>query len=204
MNADVCDRLPFLPRLCSTFPGFKGAGYVGLALVAVLLLGGCSNQDEVNKLRAYIAEVKKRPGPTVTPLPKVALPETFSYTASGLRDPFAPLVKSKAPSEQNTTPGSTKAISAVHPDFNRNREALEFYPLDSLRMVGTLEQHGERWGIVRSAEGKVFLMTVGNYMGQNHGRIEEITETRILLTEIVPDGPDSWKRRPAALTLSDQ
>ncbi len=180
------------------------ATYIGVILVASQILVGCSGDDDIASLNAYIATVKKRPGPPVEPLPKIALPETISYNASGMRDPFEPIVKSRAQANPDSPQGAAKPVSVVHPDLNRNKEALEGFPLDSLRMVGTMEQHGERWGVVRSPDSKVFMVRVGNFMGQNHGRIEQITETRVLLNEIIPDGEDNWKNRQASITLSDR
>ncbi len=195
---------------------------MGVAMMAVLVLVGCSGggdaariqscivgskdplPDNESDLKACIVAIKKRPGAGVPPLPKVELPATFAYAAStdGLRDPFTPAIKHK--SVENPQETSTRPTSLIHPDLNRNREELEGYPLDGLHMVGTLERNGARWGVVRSGDNKVFMVQIGNYMGQNHGRIEQITDTQILITEIIPDGDDGWKNRQASLTLSKQ
>jgi type IV pilus assembly protein PilP len=69
-------------------------------------------------------------------------------------------------------------------------------------MVGTLEQDGTRWGLIRSKEGVVHRVTVGNYMGQNHGQIVSIDLDAIQLNEIVSDAPGQWRERAATVALS--
>ncbi len=100
-------------------------------------------------------------------------------------------------------PGQEIKGSGIRPDVNRPREALEEYPLDSLRMVGTLEQGGQMWALVRAEDGTIHRVQPGNYVGQNYGRITRITESKIELVEIVPDGLGGWMERPATLALSE-
>ncbi|CAK0777984.1 Type IV pilus inner membrane component PilP [Gammaproteobacteria bacterium] len=171
---------------------------LGMLLVAAMALTGCGGED-TSDLQAFIAQVKARPRPRVEPLPEIRPYETFLYAAGELRNPFEPIVEPQPAAPQEPS----KPTSVIHPDFNRHREALEGYPLDSLRMVGTLEQQGKRWGVVRNPDGMVSLVQVGNFMGQNHGHIDQITEDRMTLTEIVTDGADGWQNRQAALTLSE-
>ncbi|CAK0758408.1 type IV pilus assembly protein PilP [Gammaproteobacteria bacterium] len=153
----------------------------------------------MSELQAFITEVKKRPPSHVDPLPEIRPYETFSYGSTGLRDPFESIIEPESQREQEPT---AKSTSNIQPDFNRNREILENYALDSLRMVGTLERQGERWGLVRGPDGTVHRVQVGNYMGKNHGNINQINEDSITLTEIVRDIGDSWRKREAALALS--
>ena len=95
------------------------------------------------------------------------------------------------------------AESGIAPDFNRRKEELESYSLDSIRMVGILEQLGVTWGLVKTKEGTIHRVKTGNYMGQNHGRIVQISEDRIDLTEIVQDGTGGYSERQASLALAE-
>ena len=90
----------------------------------------------------------------------------------------------------------------VHPDTNRRKEPLETFPLDSLRMVGTLEQHNKLWALVADPNGVVYRIAKGNYVGQNHGRIDNISNDKITLTEIVPDPSGGWRERPTSIGLA--
>jgi Tfp pilus assembly protein PilP len=85
----------------------------------------------------------------------------------------------------------------------RNREELEEFELDSLRMVGTMEDTTDHWGIIVDTDGIVHRVSVGNYMGMNIGKIVNIFEDRIELREIVKNNQGRWEERQAALALTE-
>jgi type IV pilus assembly protein PilP len=89
------------------------------------------------------------------------------------------------------------------PDQNRPREFLEQFPLDTLRMVGTLADRRASFGLVQDKDGLVHRVGVGNHMGQNYGRIISITDSEIQLVEIISDGLGGYLERPAAIGLTD-
>ncbi|MGI9319953.1 MAG: pilus assembly protein PilP, partial [Thiogranum sp.] len=134
----------------------------------------------------------------IDPLPEFTPFETHLYEASGERDPFTPPVYSVP-----KTPVGQASGNGITPDFNRSREPLESEPLDSLRMVGTLERQNNSWALVRMSDSTIHRVKPGNFMGQNHGKIVQITESELALTEIVPDGLGGWMERQAALALSE-
>ncbi|NND60869.1 MAG: pilus assembly protein PilP [Gammaproteobacteria bacterium] len=160
-----------------------------ITLVAVL--AGCS--EDFSDLEQYIAEVKARPGGRIEPLPQIKPYQTFVYSASDLRSPFQPAT------EQQMGPQPGTATINV----NRPREFLEQYPLDSLRMVGTLNIGGTRYALIKTADELINRVRVGNFMGQSEGQIVEITDSEIKLIEIVSDGIGGYIERPAAVPLSD-
>jgi type IV pilus assembly protein PilP len=169
--------------------------------VAVCLLTGslaaCSSNN-TEDLHSYVEAVKSRQQARIDPLPEFTPFETHLYEASGERDPFTPPVYSAPKSQVAMASGS-----GITPDFNRSREPLESEPLDSLRMVGTLERQQNSWALVRMSDSTIHRVQPGNFMGQNHGKIVQITESELELTEIVPDGLGGWMERQAALALSE-
>ncbi len=165
-------------------------------IISCLLLIACEN-DQMGDLHNFINEVKARKAGRISPLPEIKPIETFLYTASDKRNPFAFSVGEEPEMDQELTD------NGIRPDTLRRKEELEDFPLDSLRMVGTLERNEEAWGLVRSQEGTIYRIQPGNYIGQNHGRITRILEDRIELIEIVPDGLSGYIERPASLSLSD-
>ena len=171
-----------------------------LAVAAIagltLALGGCAEQS-MSDLKSYVKDVMARPGKPPEPLPPIEPYEIYAYSSSEDTDPFQPFYV--APPEP--PPGSQQADGGIKPDTNRNREELEAHPLDSLRMMGTLEREGEVWGIVRAPDAVIHRVKVGNYLGQNHGKIVDISEEFIALSEIVPDGQGGWVERDASLAL---
>lgn len=170
----------------------------GLVVMALLVLGlgGCS-MSSTSDLESYVREVKARQHPRVEPLPEFVPYETFVYRAQDFRDPFTP----PAPEPMDTV--ANVIDNGIHPEVGRRREPLESFPLDGLRMVGTLDRQEENWGLVRDSDGAIHRVQPGNYVGQNHGRITGISEFKINITEIVPDGLGGWIERPASLALSE-
>jgi len=178
-------------------PGqWRLARALGLALVACLPLAGCGGGSMAD-LRDYVAEVKKRKGSAIEELPPIEPYVVYTYQSSDSTDPFAPFFQ---PPDEEAGP-KVACEECPQPDFDRNREELEGHALDSLRMMGTLEKDDDIWGIVRSPDAIIHRVKVGNYMGKNHGKIINISEEKIELVEIVPDGQGGWIERDAALAL---
>lgn len=169
-------------------------------IAACLLSGGltaCAGSD-TEDLSRYVEEVKSRQHARIEPLPEFPPYETHLYQAAEDRNPFAAPVYS-AP-KSNVAQATANGIS---PDFNRAREPLESEPLDSLRMVGTLERGGSSWALVRMSDRTIHRVKPGNFVGQNHGKIVAVTESEVEVTEVVPDGLGGWIERQAALALSE-
>jgi type IV pilus assembly protein PilP len=173
----------------------RRARALACVLAASALLAGCEDRSMAD-LESYAAEVLARKGGQVEPLPEINPYEVYTFQATGEVDPFKPFFQ-----EQPEAPKQVASSNGIQPDFNRIREELESTTLDSLRMVGTLEQDAQVWGIVRSPDGVIHRVQVGNYMGKNHGRIKTIGEDRIDLVEIIPDGQGGWQEREASLAL---
>jgi type IV pilus assembly protein PilP len=133
---------------------------------------------------------RKRQGAHVEPLPQIKTYESFQYDPAGLRSPFAPSV----------TPNSASSLGP-RPDHNRSREFLENYPLDTLRLVGTLRLGGRTYGLVQTKDGLVHRVLPGNHVGQSDGRVTTITDSKISVVELAPDGNGGYVERPAAIAL---
>ena len=90
----------------------------------------------------------------------------------------------------------------IKPDDNRAKEFLEQYTFDSLRMVGGLARAGVDWVLVRDPDGGIHRVTLGNFLGRNHGKIVEMAETYVAVIEIVSDGTENgWVERPRTIKL---
>ncbi len=174
------------------------AMWCGAKVVAVSLLGlsllACESGG-MSDLESYTQQVLVRKSKKITPLPEIKPYEVYAYQSGKAKDPFQPFFSDEPEQIQQTSSGG------IQPDFNRNREELESFPLDSLRMVGTIEQGGESWGIVQSSDSSVHRVQIDNYMGRNHGKIINIQEDSIELIEIAPDGLGGWVERSASLAL---
>ena len=167
-----------------------------LAFAAVAaILSACGGAE--GDLRAYIDEIKARPGGRIEPLPQIQPAPSFTYVAGNRRSPFMP------DTPQQRVSNNPDAVQG--PDPNRPREFLEQFPLDTLAMVGTLASpsRNSNFGLVQTADGLIHRVTVGNHMGQNYGRIMSITDSEIQLVEIISDGLGGFLERPAAVGLAD-
>ncbi|MDH4109452.1 MAG: pilus assembly protein PilP [Gammaproteobacteria bacterium] len=166
-----------------------------IALLATATgLAACGG--DMDDLDSYINEVKARPGGRIEPLPEITPYEVFTYAADGdgLRSPFVPDAPQAAPGA---------ADGGTRPDPDRSREFLEQFPLDTLRMVGTLQLGETYYGLVQDSDGLIHRVVPGNYMGQNDGRIVAISESEIQLVEIISDGIGGYLEREAAVGLTD-
>ena len=163
----------------------RGLKRTGTAL-ACLVLAACSGGE--GSVQRFITRVEHQPGGRVEPLPTVPKYETFTYDDQNMRSPFVP--------------SEPTGVGAIRPDSSRPRQYLERFPLDTLKMVGTMRLGNAVYGLVQTKDGIVHRVAIGNYMGQNDGQIIQITPTEIRMVEIVPDGLGGFVKRPAALGLS--
>ncbi len=164
---------------------------VALACLGLASCGGEQHSD----LRQFVKESDNLPHGRIAPLPDVKPYEPFSYDAFNLIDPFKP---------RKVEPPKTGPGGGLQPDLARRKEPLEAYPLENLRMVGTLRQDKANYALVKSPDNNLFRVKSGNYMGQNFGFITEISESSIKLKEIVQDSTGDWTERISTLTLVDE
>jgi type IV pilus assembly protein PilP len=174
-------------------PGMLRATAAALGMAT--LLAGCGGNTFAD-LDAFMQEKRSRPGGVIAPIPTFKAYEAFAYSATTLRGPFDRPIEVRDIQR-------LQAISAVKPDETRPKEFLEQFTFDSLAMVGTLERSGNEWGLVRDPEGGIHRVSVGNYLGRNHGKVVEMTDTYVAVVEIVSDGTeDGWVERPRTIELS--
>jgi type IV pilus assembly protein PilP len=164
-----------------------------LMIFTMILLGGCGSGKE--DLEQWVQQTLARPAGEVEPLPQVETPEPVVYQAYDLRDPF---MRPRPDVEETAASGS-----GPRPDPDRRREFLERFPLDALEMVGTISIGDRTFGLISDPEDTIHRVSEGNYLGQNHGRILQVTPTAIEVMELVPDGAEGWMEREASIALPD-
>ncbi|MEI6459305.1 MAG: pilus assembly protein PilP [Pseudomonadota bacterium] len=164
-------------------------GRLAVAIALVSVLAGCSGGTA--ELKKELDERRKRQGSYIEPLPQIKTYESFQYDPAGLRSPFQPSVSVAA-----------SGSAGPRPDSHRSREFLENYPLDSLKLVGTLRQGGRTYGLIQTKDGLVHRILPGNHVGQNEGRVTAITDARINVVELVSDGAGGYVERPASILLA--
>lgn len=166
-----------------------------ISVATVSLLAGCGS--DIEELRQWMEQQRKEAKPTVTPLlpPKKFLPQP--YEANTGVDPFSTQKLSVAIRQEAAQPNSLLTA-----EINRRKEPLEAYPLDNMNMVGSLTREGRRYALLR-VDSLLYQVKVGDYLGQNFGRITKINETEITLREVVQDAAGEWIERTSTLQLQE-
>lgn len=163
-----------------------------IPVVACALLAACSGEKH-SDLREFVKNSDNLPRGRIPPLPEVKPYSPVEYNAFDLTDPFKP---------RKIEPPKGTSVGGVQPDVTRRREPLEAYPLEALKMVGILKQKGT-FALVKTPDNNLFQVKSGNYLGQNFGRIVEISDTSIKLKEIVQDSNGAWEEKDQTLLLQE-
>lgn len=164
-------------------------------LMGILFLVGCgqaSHQDIVD----FMEEAKRRPKGQIEPLPTFSPYQPFTYSAMTLRSPF----EKPVPVDESAAKGGRTVV----PDLTREKEFLERFNITALKMVGTIEKANKLWALIDNGERDVVPVSVGNYLGLNHGKIITTSPSQIEVMEIVGDGSNGWVERPRIIKLEEK
>ncbi len=158
------------------------------ALIGAALLAACGGSEE-DGLRQWMAQAQaaKAPPPPPLPEPKPYVPR--DYAGRSAPEPFA----------QNKI-GDLNRVLSESPESGRRREPLEDFPLENFKMLGAMKKSGETYGVVQ-VDNKIHHVKVGQYLGQNYGRVVRINDQEIVLRELVREGVAEWKEKMTSLKL---
>ena len=160
--------------------------------LASILLASCGG-EEFQDLRDFVKNSGADMRGKIEPPPEVKPYEYFVYNnETNLPDPFKP----RKPESHS---GGNTGIN--QPDFDRPKEALEEFPLESLQMVGYLYMNKVGYAVIRATDSKLYRVKAGNHMGTNFGLIEEVSDTEIKVKEMVQDSAGDWTERMSSLQL---
>ena len=170
-----------------------------MALLALMAVGlaGCDSSDQ-QELQQWMTAQRNATNPRIAPL---SAPTRFTPQSYGQQDAIEPFSNQKLVQALKRDSNKATANAAlITPELSRRKEPLEAMPLDAVAMVGSLTKAGRPVALVR-VENLIYQVRVGNYLGQNYGRITSVTEGGIELREIVQDASGEWTERPATLQL---
>jgi len=158
-----------------------------LILVLCILLSACSGPDD--DLERYIHKIKMKKTRPIESIPEIAEPEKYKYPENlKRRSPFKPIVK--------RDPGQ----DALAPDQNRPKMPLEKFPLDALKFVGTLKDGSMKWGLIAEPGGRIVRVKPGDYMGENYGKILQISDDALVLQETLKVS-GRWEKKNTTIRL---
>lgn len=171
---------------------------LGLSFFLLVSAGGCTSSGE-DELQLWMQEERNSIRPQVVPIPEPGKFEPQTYLSERLVEPFS---AQKMASVSGSLAASVTNSKLLESELNRRKQPLESYPLDTMRMVGSLNRGAQLVALVR-VDSLLYQVRLGSYLGQNYGRIDKITETEITLREIAQDPSGEWTERPAALQLQE-
>jgi type IV pilus assembly protein PilP len=165
-----------------------------ILIIPIFGLVACSGDSGYSDLDAFMAEKRARPGGHIKPIPPFKAYKAFSYSAASMRSPFDRPIQ--------IVTGDPIGRPTIKPDLDRTKEYLEQFTFDSLSMVGTLAKGDDFFVLIQDDAGGIHRVKRGNFVGRNHGKIVETTETYIAVIEIVSDGNEGWIERPRTIKLN--
>jgi type IV pilus assembly protein PilP len=171
---------------------------LGLSFLGLLSACTSSGQDE---LREWMQTERSAIRPQVKPIPEPTKFEPQAYAGERSIEPFSDEKLAGVLKSSDVTPTVNSAL--ITPELNRRKQPLEAFPLDSMSMVGSLNRQGQLVALVK-VDNLLYQVKSGNYLGQNYGRVMKVTETEVILREIVQDAVGEWTERPAALQLQEE
>lgn len=172
------------------------AQFLLIGLLVAVMTTAC--ERGTRDLERWVDETLRTPGGEIEPIPPISTPPVVTYQAYDLRDPFQRRV---ARTEDPVDGGPSE--DGVRPDPDRTREFLESFPLDTLKMVGTLELEGVQYALIRDLENVVHRVAEGNYMGTNHGRVVRVGADRVDLVELFEDARGGWVERRTQVVMAE-
>jgi type IV pilus assembly protein PilP len=164
-----------------------------------LLLAACSDTPSPS-VQDWITQQRAQARTVIAPLPepKPYIPQ--AYRAASAADPFDSQKLTLALRRDST---QLQASVLLKPELNRPRQPLEAFPLDAMTLVGSLIRQGQPVALIR-IDRLVHSVRPGAYLGQNYGKVIRITDTQVLLREIVQDASGEWTERAASLQLQEE
>lgn len=155
----------------------------------LFLMSACTKEPD-HKIINFVKMTKAKKPKEIEKLPLFQKVEPYKYTALSMRNPFEAM-----------TTLSKQESKGRRPDTGRPKELLESYPLDSLKMVGTLTRGGKSWVLIKDTKGLIHRVGVGNYIGENYGKIIKIEEKSIEIREMVLESDGNYKDKTVTLKL---
>lgn len=177
-------------------PEQRTAIWLAALLSSLTLLSACGGDQE--ELQAWMDQQRREVRPSIAPLSPPKRFDPQPYEEARAVEPFSNQKLAVALKQEARQPNSLLAG-----EMNRRKEPLEAYPLDSMAMVGSVSRQGRQFALLR-VDNLLYQVKVGDYVGQNYGKITKISETEVGVREVVQDAAGEWIERPSALQLQEK
>ncbi|WP_434779685.1 pilus assembly protein PilP [Neisseria sp. Ec49-e6-T10] len=162
---------------------------VAILCFSVVLVGCGAEHDD---LRSWVATTRSEATAPAQELAVVVPYTPYNHKVSTKLNAFD--VRRLTLARQTNT--------ASAPDLDRPKEALESFDLSEVAMVGAMEKQGVIQALVK-VSGRVYAVGIGNYMGQDFGKVTAITSDGLTLEEKVEDTDGNWITRETQVSLTE-
>ncbi|WP_088331353.1 pilus assembly protein PilP [Lacimicrobium sp. SS2-24] len=167
-----------------------------LTVMLLLLVAGC--QPKFDDLQAFVTEVEQNTQVSIEPYPEFSKTPAFVYRAGDKRSPF------QRPKGQVAELVKSQQANCRQPDFSRTKQPLERYGTDALSVKGFFSRNDKTWAMIQANDGSLHKASVGDRLGLFFGRITDISNGKVSIIEMLPDGTGCWQEKQATLTMSSQ
>ena len=166
-----------------------------ITALSCLVLGGCSSERHLDEVRQFVKESDNTPRGRIPPLPEVRPYEPFEYAAFDLVDPFV--------ARKIEPPKPSGVVRGPQPPKDHVKGPLEAFPIENLKMVGTLQQKKDVYALIKAPDNNLYRVKTGDFLGQNFGRVTDINESTLKLKELIQDSGSEWKEEERTLLLQE-
>lgn len=167
-----------------------------LSILLLLMVAGC--QPQLDDLKAFVSEVEQKTQVNIEPYPEFSKTPAFVYEANQKRSPF------QRPRGQVAELVRSQKGNCIQPDFSRTKQPLERYGTDALSIKGFFSRNDKVWAMIQANDGSLHKASVGDHLGLFFGRITEISNGKVSIIEMLPDGTGCWQEKQATLTMSSK
>lgn len=192
--------------MMKTQPPIPTPRLVLLALASCALLTACLEPEGAamqQNLDEWVAEQKRLVKPRIATINEPSVFDPQRYEGDANADPFSRVKLTQILSREGQQQ-ERAGMQLLLGERDRRKEELEAHPIDSIIMVGSLAQRGQETALVRVGE-MIYQVRVGQYIGQNYGRILAVSENSIQVREIVQDpASGDWQEKMTTINLQEE
>ena len=168
-----------------------------VTVACILVLSACSNDELAELNKSLNATTVAKTNSQIKPLPTVCEFKAFYYETKDQRNPFIAFKVT----DKTKLAGKDNNFKTLAPNAHRTKESLEAYPLNTLKMLGHVLYKNTVWALIKSADGQLYRIAKGNYLGTNFGKVIQITPDKVTIVELIQDQQSEWHEQNTTMDL---
>jgi len=166
-------------------------------IICFCAVSACGFSDD-DKTQTWIDKQTRETALTVVSSPATPKFKAQHYIPSSEIDPFDEQRLALAKKKELQTSAALGGL--LGSEMRRKKESLEEFPLESMTMVGRMTSERQQVALVK-VDSVLYQVRLGSHLGQNFGRVTDISDQGLSLRELVQDTVGKWTERKAILAL---